>query len=421
METSVRTVILAGWLIDGTGRPPGGGAAVVVDGERIVAVDTAPGWKDTRGDRIIDCTHLTVLPGMIDGHVHLTFNAGPNNLDVIRTMQDEDDAARALRGLANAQDALRAGVTTVRDCGGRGLATLAVRDAIRRGLVTGPRVLASGMPITTTAGHLHYCGLVADTADELRKAVRSMCQAGVDFIKVCATGGMMTDGSNPLRPQYRLEELQVAVDEAHRLGRPVAAHILNAEAIRSCLAAGVDTFEHCLWLAPDGTTQYDPDVATELARTRRYAGVTASGIVRQLLPAQEDSPEERKRKQSALHDRFVGERAMWAAGVPMMLHTDAGVRFTPFAEFAPALEVAIAGMGITSLKAIGMVTRIPAEGLGLATDLGTVEPGKRADLVAVAGDPLANVTDLARVQYVWQGGRMVVNDGRVSAGWASRT
>lgn len=415
----MQTVILAGSLIDGTGRPSGGGAAVVMDGEHIVAVDTAPGWKDTRGNQIVDCTHLTVLPGMIDAHVHLTFNAGPNNLDVIRTLLAEDDAARALRGLANAQDALRAGVTTVRDCGGRGLVTLAVRDAIRCGLVTGPRVLASGMPITTTAGHLHYCGLVADTADELRKAVRSMCQAGVDFVKVCATGGMMTEGSNPLQPQYRPDELQAAVDEAHRLGRPVAAHILNAEAIRSCLAAGVDTFEHCLWLAPDGTTQYAPDVAAELAHARRYAGVTASGIVRQLLPKRDDSAEERARKLAALHDRFVGERAMWAVGVPMMLHTDAGVRFTPFAEFAPALEVAIAGMGIAPLEAIGMVTRIPAEGLGLAAELGTVEAGKRADLVAVAGDPMTNVADLARVQYVWQNGRMVVNDGRVSPGWAS--
>ncbi|MGQ0569482.1 MAG: amidohydrolase family protein [Armatimonadota bacterium] len=409
------SVILAGSLIDGAGGPPAHGAAVVVERGKIIAVRTGPGWKDTHGDGVVDCTDLTVLPGMIDAHVHLTFNAGPDNADVIQTLVTENDMMLALRAMANAQDALRAGVTTVRDCGGRGLATLAVRDAVARGLVTGPRILVSGMPITTTAGHLHYCGLLADTSDELRQAVRAMCEAGVDFIKICATGGMMTEGSHPLRPQYGPDDLQITVKEAHHLGRPVAAHVLNAEAIRYCVAAGVDTFEHCLWQAPDGRMEYDEAVALEIVRSRRHVGVTGSGVVRQLLPAAGDLPDEGAKKHAALWERFAGERAMRASGVRMMLHTDAGVRFTPFAEFARALEVAILGIGITPMEAISMVTRVPAEGLGLGADLGTVEPGKQADLVAVEGDPLADVSNLGRVRYVWRDGRMVVHDGMVSS------
>jgi imidazolonepropionase-like amidohydrolase len=410
----MRTVILAGALIDGTGKPPVAGAAVVVEDGRIIAVHTGARWKDTAADQVIDCTHLTLLPGFIDSHVHLTFNAGPDNDDVIRTLAAESDAALAVRALANAQDALRAGVTTVRDCGGRGLVTLAVRDAIRSGLATGPRVLASGMPITTTRGHLHYCGLVADTTDQLRGAVRAMCDAGADFIKVCATGGMMTAESDPLRPQYGAEDLRLVVEESHGRSRPVAAHVLNAEAVRSCVAAGVDTIEHCLWLAPDGSTAFDPTVAQRMARERRYVGVTVSGVVRRMRPADGDPPEERARGQTAILERFSSERRMWAMGVRMMLHTDAGVRFTPFAEFGRALEVAVEVLDLAPLDVIGMVTRIPAEALGLAGEIGTIEVGKRADLVAIEGDPARDVTAAARVRYVWRDGRMVARDGWLS-------
>ena len=409
----MRTVILTGTLIDGTAREPVRGAAVVVERGHIASVETGPGWKDVRGDRTADCTQLTLLPGFIDAHVHLTFNAGPDSDDVIRTLVSESDAMLAVRAAANAQDALSAGVTTVRDCGGRGLVTLAVRDAVRQGMITGPRILASGMPITTTAGHLHYCGLTADSAVELRKAVRSMCLAGADFIKIVATGGMMTGGSNPLRPQYTRDELTAAAAEAHRLGRPIAAHVLNAEAIRSCLAAAVDTIEHCLWLAPDGTVAYDANAVDELVRTRCCVGVTVSGLLRGLLPDGDDDPGERERRRVALRERFAPERRMKAAGVHLVLHTDAGVRLTPFAAFSRGLEVAVAAIDLTPREAIQMVTRLPAEGVGLA-DLGTVEPGKRADLVAVDGDPAASVADLARVRHVWRDGRRLVRDSLLS-------
>lgn len=410
----MRTIILAGSLIDGTGTPPVTDAAVVIENDRIISVHAGAKSKDTPGDRVVDCTHLTLLPGFIDAHVHLTFNAGPDNDDVIRTLVAESDAALAIRAVANAQAALLAGVTTVRDCGGRGLVTLAVRDAIHAGLVTGPRVLASGMPITTTRGHLHYCGLVAEGTDQLRRAVQAMCDAGADFIKICATGGMMTAESDPLRPQYGVDDLRLVVEESHRRSRPVAAHVLNAEAVRSCVAAGVDTIEHCLWLAPDGRTVFDPALAGRIARDRRYVGITVSGVVRRLQPADGDTPVEAARKQAALIERFSSERRMWALGVRMMIHTDAGVRYTPFAEFARALEVAAHALDVMPLDIIGMVTRIPAEGLGLAREVGTIEAGKRADLVAVEGDPASDLAAAGRVRHVWRDGRMVVRDGLLS-------
>ncbi len=410
----MRTVISAASLIDGTGTPPVTDAAVVIENGRIAAVHTGARLKDTSGDEVVDCTHLTLLPGFIDAHVHLTFNAGPDNDDVIRTLVAESDAALAIRALSNAHAALLAGVTTVRDCGGRGLVTLAVRDAIDAGLVTGPRVLASGMPITTTRGHLHYCGLVAEGTDQLRRAVQAMCDAGADFIKICATGGMMTAESDPLRPQYSVDDLRLVVEESHRRARPVAAHVLNAEAVRSCVAAGVDTIEHCLWLAPDGRTVFDPVLAQRMARDRRYVGITVSGIVRRLQPADGDAPDESARKLAALIERFSSERRMWAQGVRMMLHTDAGVRFTPFAEFAHALEVGAQALDVPPINILGMVTKIPAEGLGLAHEIGTIEVGKRADLITVEGDPASDLAAAGRVRHVWRDGRMVVRDGWLS-------
>lgn len=409
------TWILAGQLIDGTGRAPQENVAVAIEGERIAAICPQSQCKPAAGDQVVDRRDLALTPGLIDTHVHLTFDHGPDHHVTRAKVEAADLPTLTLRAVRNAQMCLLGGITTVRECGDRGLVTLRVRDAIREGLVTGPRILAAGTPITTTAGHLHWCGCEADTAEEVRKAARALCKAGVDFVKVMASGGNMTAGSNPLQPQYTVAELQEAVHESHRLQRRVAAHILNAETVRRCVAAGVDTLEHCLWNTPQGVPDYDAEVVERLAGAPMWVGITMAGIDRVLLPAAGDTREQAAKKLAALRAKHAPSRRMLEAGVKIMISSDAGVRYTRFEDFALSLVCAVEGLGISAVEAIHRATQVPADAIGLSTELGSVEVGKRADLVLVAGDPSRDAGAMARVQQVWRDGRLVLDDGALVA------
>ncbi|MBM3189458.1 MAG: amidohydrolase family protein, partial [Chloroflexi bacterium] len=221
-----------------------------------------------------------------------------------------------LREARHAQECLLAGITTVRDCGGRGLTTLAVRDAIADGLLPGPRVLASGMPITTTFGHLYFCGLEVEGVDNVRVAARKLAKEGVDFLKVMATGGIMTHNANPAIPRYSQAELDAICEEARMLNKRVAAHVGSAEGVRRCVQTGVNTIEHCGWANPDGTSGYDPRVAERMAEEGVFAGATVAGIVRnRLLPESWPNEAERQRGLEETHrgwQRFREMRALRA-------------------------------------------------------------------------------------------------------------
>jgi imidazolonepropionase-like amidohydrolase len=392
-------------LIDGTGGAPRGDVAVAIDGDRIVAITDRASVRATPGEAIFDEPALVLTPGLIDSHVHLVLDHGPDHATTRAVVEAASDAELALRAARNAYMCLSAGITTVRDCGGRGLITCVIRDAIDAGLLVGPRVLASGPPITTTAGHCHWFGGIADSTDELRVAVRSLCRDGVDFIKVMATGGNMTAGSNPLRSQYKAEELAAAAFEAHRLNRRIAAHVLSAEAIPWLVDAEFDTLEHCLWQGPGGLSQYDPEMAARIGAAPMWVGVTLTGIDRLLLP---DGLE-------ALRERHADTRRLLEAGAQVMLSSDAGVRYTRFEDFALTLVCAVEALGLSPVEAIHRATAVPADALGIADDLGTVEVGKRADLVLVEGDPASDVRDMGAVRTVWRDGRVVLAGGRLAA------
>ncbi len=405
-----RLVLRASRLIDGTGAAPTDDPVLVVADGRVEAVcqgELPPALRD--GAVFLDLPGQTLLPGLIDSHVHLVFDAGPDHAAVRRRLAEEDDQDLLLRALHNAQTLLRAGITTARDCGDRGFVTLKVRRAIEDGLFSGPRLLCSGPPITTTAGHLHYCGLHADSLDDVRRAVRGVVERGADYVKIVATGGMMTPGSNPRRCQFSPEELKVAASEAHRLGKRVAAHLLGVEGIQPCLQAGIDTFEHCSWLACDEEQEFDfrPELAREIARSGITCGHTMVGLYRDLLPDRE-APEavqaEQLEQLRALQERFARMREL---GIRMMLSSDAGVAGTRFDRFVDGLEVAFVAMGMSPLAAIEASTRVPAEALGLGDEIGTLVPGKRADIVAVKGDASADITALKRVSLVMRDGRVL--------------
>jgi imidazolonepropionase-like amidohydrolase len=403
-----RRWILADTLIDGTGAPPRPRTAIAIANGRIESVRDG---ADVAGlGEPVDKFAGTLMPGFIDAHVHLVFDHGPDHAITRSVVETSSLPELTLRAARNARQCLLAGITTVRDCGDRGFVTLALRDAIARDLAIGPRILASGPPITTTAGHLHWCGGVADSLDEIRKQVRRLHETGVDWVKVMASGGNMTAGSNPLEPQYMEAELSALVADAHRLRHPVAAHSLNAEANRRAVAAGVDTIEHCAWATPAGTDGYDPALAQTMAERGTWVCLTLAGIDRELLPLPADTPDVATAKLANLRDRHANIKRLLTAGVPVILASDAGVRYSRFEDFWQSLLCASLALDLSPLDCLHRATALPAQALGLP-DLGIIAPGNRADLLLVDGDPSTDLTALSRVISVWKDGREVVRDG----------
>lgn len=403
--------LLVDAMIDGTGAEPLRDAAIAVRDGRI---ETVIAQNDLRPDAedLVERVAGTLLPGLIDAHVHLVLDHGPDHAITRDTIERSTAPQLTMRALHNAQQCLRAGVTTVRDCGDRDFVTLTVRDAIAHGLVSGPRIVASGPPVTTTAGHTCWMGGVADSVEDIRRQVRTLCQSGVDWVKVMASGGNMTAGSNPREPQYSLDELRALVEDAHRLRRPVSAHSLNAEANRRSVAAGVDTIEHCQWAQGDGSDGYDAELVAEMAARGSWVCLTLAGIDRELLATEGDSAELTQEKLDKLRQRHANIRRMIDAGVPVLLASDAGVRYSRFEEFWQSLRCGEVGLGLEPLDCIRRATQLAAQALCLP-DLGVIAPGMRADLLIVDGDPSVDLSALAQVSSVWRDGRVVARNDMV--------
>jgi imidazolonepropionase-like amidohydrolase len=416
-----RVLLRCGRLFDGYGGAPRSDAGVLLDGELIVKV--AP-WQDfgAGAAEVVDLRGSTVTPGFIDAHVHLLYNGDHDHESTRTAAETATPAQHALRAASSATQCLLGGVTTVRDCGDLGFVTLDLRDAIDAGLVPGPRVLAAGPPLTTTNGHLHWCGNTADSADELRAATDALCSRGVDLVKVMASGGNMTRESNKLLPQFSTEEIAVVVERAHRRGRRVAAHALNTEAIRRAVDGGVDTVEHCVWVDRDGNPDLDASVVERMAARPTWATVTMAGIARALLPWFGELPDVERAAAAAMSrtgDLYTDHdwaRAMRAAGVHLVLASDAGVRFTPFNQFTQTIECGIRALGVGAGDAISMATMHAARALGIGDLVGTVEPGKIADLTVLDAVVEDSAARLGPVLQVWRNGRRVVDGQRVVDG-----
>lgn len=370
---------------------------------------------ELREGAVLDAGWATVLPGLIDSHCHLTFSAAGNHAEVRSLLAAESAAELTARAIANAQAHLSGGVTALRDTGGPGLLTLRIRDILNAGALAAPRVRACGPAITPPSGHLHYLGAVARGEVQVADWARRVLEAGADFVKVCASGGIMTAESDPMDPHYSTGELRAAVAEAVAAGTLVAAHALCAEGVRRCVAAGVRSIEHCMLQERPGEYAFDPAVAERMRFQGCVAGLTYAGLsqARYLedvlgIPPKEDLGVWRSRMAA----RYESERALVRSGVEYVLHSDAGVRATPFGPFWLIPATAVLELGISPLEAIRAVTATPARLLGWDT-LGNLRPGCAADFLVVEANPADDMRALREPRLVYSGGRLVAGGGLI--------
>jgi imidazolonepropionase-like amidohydrolase len=396
------TLITADRLWDGSGAATLMRPVVRIVGDRIDAVERSLLPPSTCNGTRLDFPGCTILPGFIDTHVHLVMSAQDTNEAIIEQVLGETDDQLLARSLANAHAALRAGITTVRDCGGKGTIVQQVRDRIRRGAALGPDVLSCGSPITTTRGHCWWLGLIADTHDEVRQAAERMLAQDADFLKVMATGGNMTPSSDPMKAQYDPVTLKLIADIGRRAQKHSAAHVLSRAALPGVVAANFRTIEHCDWRVEEFRYEFDPDLARKIVDQNQYVGLTLSGLARRAFLPQihglNIGPVQR------LDMRFACERRMLDFGVRYTLHTDAGVRMTPIDRIDLGLQAAQVELKLTPSEILRAVTSTAAEAIGLP-DRGILTAGRRADLIVVDGDPFADLACIGKVKAVFKAGQ----------------
>ena len=401
-----RVVVKAGRLLDVKSGQIGRDQVIVIENDKIVSVGAAKD-ANTAGATVVDLSQATVLPGMIDAHTHLTMDPGHFGYDGLAISTPRE----ALIGAKNARATLLAGFTTVRNVGASGYSDVALRDAINAGDVPGPRMLVSGPALGITGGHCDNDLLpyefhsaadgVADGVEAVQHKVREVIKYGADVIKICATGGVLSKGDDPNASQYTLEEMKAIVADAHRLGRKVAAHAHGAQGVQMASEAGVDSIEH-------GHLMDDASIAT-LKKNGTYLVPTLYLMDwNRENAAKANLPEFLRAKMEMVSAR--GQKAVqnaFEAGVKIALGTDAAV----YPHGLNAHEFAVyVRLGMTPIQAIRAGTLNAADLLGWSDKVGSIEPGRWADIVGVDGDPLADITTLQQVKFVMKGGEIVKND-----------
>ncbi len=407
-QESQPTVIRAGVVIDGTGSSPRENVVIIIGEGRIVEVRSAT-QADVANPGAIDLSGFHVLPGLIDVHAHLTMSHDPD-LDY----GELSAPTSGILGVMHAKRTLMAGFTTVRDPAGPYYADVALRDAIAAGWVDGPRMFVSGPLLTMTGGHgavgnwappelkiKSAAVSVADGVDQIRRAVRLHQKYGVDFIKIIATGGIFTDRSDAGAASYTRKEIEAAVDEARKRGQRVAAHAHGLEGIRNAVLAGVHSIEHGSYLdaetatlmAERGVFLVSDVYADEHSLTHGEAlGLDPAHLV----------------KARAVSGQFRESfKLAHAAGVKIAFGTDASV--FPHGENARQFALYVA-LGMSPMEALQSATVNAAELIGVSEDVGTIEAGKRADLIAVKSSPLNDIRQLEAVLFVMKAGVIVKNE-----------
>ena len=411
------TLIRAALLADGIDTTSKADHALLVEDGRITAVGpSAQLERDLPPEsETIDLGNACLAPGLIDGHTHVSLAGdGRHYLDLFA----ESDEMMVLTGAMNIQKHLRAGITTIREHGARNKVGFAIKEGVNRGYIPGPRMLVSGRPITCTGGHFHMCNEIADGPDQLRRSVRRLVHEGADYIKIMASGGG-TAGTIPGRATYSVEELHAAVHEAHHFHRLTAAHCRARESMVRAVEAGIDLMEHAEFLDPDNQMRFDAKLAEMMVETgiwisptlqawTDYPGIAALIEKRHagtLSPSEEKELEEKEVRAETRLDimRRMLDYDLKHRIVP---GTDSGVFNLAFGHLDYDLQL-LHRVGFTPAEALASATRISAAALGMEADLGTLEKGKVADLVAFDGDPNTDIAAFSRVRAVFQAGQRV--------------
>lgn len=386
------TAIRAARLFDGADETCVRDPLVLVEDGRITRVEA--GGVAPPGVELVELPGATLLPGLIDPHVHLGFDAAPDPIARLVSRTD-DEVLATMRIAADAQ--LAAGVTTVRDLGDRDYLAVRLRDTAADEL---PTILASGPPITSIDGHCAVLGGAVSGVVELRAAVRERADRGADVVKIMASGGGMTTTTQMHVAQFTRDELSAAVDEAHRVGLPVTVHAHALAAIREALAAGVDGIEHCSFLTADGV-EAPEEVLAELVA--RQVPVTTTAGLRPVEGAPPPPPVV-VQNLSRMQETLIG---LHARGGRVMAGPDAGIAPQKPHGVLPDGLVQLAGLGFGAAAALRANTSVAAQALGLGAVKGRVAPGFDADLLAVDGDPLIDMAALLRPLAVFARGRRV--------------
>jgi imidazolonepropionase-like amidohydrolase len=409
-ESTKKTLVRNGQLIDGTGRVPVKNASVLVQGNKIVAVGT-----DVKADpsvRVVDAGAKTIMPALIDGHCHISYGD-------VRTQEESDICAsreyRAIRAVWNAQKVLRAGVTSFCDPGSTCMVSVAVRDAIYSGMFEGPRIFAAGPFLTSYNGIADYfptwvnvptgIGVLTNSLPEMITEVRKQVKEGVDLIKVAASGDISNPTSGADMSSLTLEELTAIAKEVHRLGRKVTAHARAGLSAADCSRAGFDWVMHGTLMTDEhldvllkNNTPLMPSLtyltnAVDFGKDCSLPESMIDGCKREL-------------------DRAIPILSKaHKAGLPLLIGSESGFALIPYGHWhARELETYVKHLGFTPMEAIVAATKLNATTVGLAGQIGTLEPGKLADLVVVDGDPIADIAvlqDVSKIHVVMKDGELV--------------
>ncbi|MBB5318514.1 metal-dependent hydrolase family protein [Tunturibacter empetritectus] len=398
-QTTPRTLVRTGHLLEvKTGAEPAA-QTIIVTGDRITAIAPTASTPKQAGDTEIDLTRFTVMPGLIDVHTHLT---AANNFDPYFELS-MTPAKEAIIGVENAKVTLEAGFTTVRNVGANDFTDVALRDEINAGHIPGPHMQVSGPALGITGGHMdenllpyefHYHAEgVADGIPAVQHQVRENIKYGADLIKIGATGGVLSKGDDPQASQYTLEEMQAIVADAHRLGRKVAAHAHGAQGILFATEAGVDSIEH-------GSYINDEDIA--LMKKKGTYLVPTAYLVDWMQQYGNLPPfYQQKMKDVSAVEKQNAIKAI-KAGVKIALGTDAAVY--PHGLNAHEVDVYVNQFGMSPLQGIQTGTLNAADLMGWNDRVGSIDPGKWADLIAIDGDPLKDVKLLQHVPFVMKSG-----------------
>lgn len=368
---------------------------VVIDGSRVATIDRTTG-RPSDDLRVLDLGDATLLPGLIDSHVHLAFD--PESTSKHQTIVDEDNPTIVTRMRRHALQQLRAGVTTVRDLGDRDYLAAALRDQYVAEPEAGPEVIAAGPPITRTRGHCWFLGGEADGIEAVQAAVAERVTRGADVIKIMATGGATTHGWGPHESQYTLEELAAATELAHALGKPITAHAHGPRGIADAVAAGVDGIEHGSFFTED---RVEPDWQTvdAMVKAGTFVGATEAWLAEGAMVA----PHLAER----LEQRSANFARMHREGVRLVCCSDAGAGPRKPHGVLPRGIIHFGSIGLTNAEALASATTVAARACGIADRKGRIAAGYDADLVAVAGNPLHQLEALLDVRAVFRVGRLI--------------